>query len=90
MERKECQRQDRKEIYTSIETALLKTEDLATEGWKINRSEPPILLGFNIEVNYFRYVDGETFVEDYKPTRAEIMARARAAKVAKAAAKGGK
>ena len=77
------QRQTRTELYSSTEAALLGSEDLAQEGWKIDRKNaPPVTFGFKLEVTYYRVVP-DHHVDPEKKSRAEILERARAAKAAK-------
>lgn len=59
--------------------------DLALQGWEVDERNPPMLLGYLYECQMLR--DEEVVDPPPKPTRAEILAKAREAKKAKSEGK---
>lgn len=76
-------------VYSSFAAAVFDVQKRVSEGWKVveNENSYPVTVGFNYEVNFIRYVEGE--VVGRPLTRAEILAKARAAKKEKNATEAG-
>lgn len=66
------------QLFSSFLGAALFLADSVAEGWKINKDDLPDIVGFSYYISLVR--DDEPVV---KLTRAEILAKARAAKTVK-------
>lgn len=66
------------ELYSSFTSAAFALEQAIKDGWKLDPEDPPADIGFRYELVLVR--EDEPVV---KPTRAEILAKARQAKEAK-------
>lgn len=66
------------EIFSSFLGAALFLADSVADGWRLDKDNPPDMVGFSYVVNLTR-----DDVPTVKLTRAEILAKARAAKTAK-------
>lgn len=66
------------QLFSSFLGAALFLADSVAEGWRINKDDLPDIVGFSYYVSLVR--DDEPVV---KLTRAEILAKARAAKTVK-------
>jgi hypothetical protein len=71
-------------------TLSLKISEACQDGWRVDPDRPMTLLGFLWEVWLLRDATDEQIADDAaeaaKPSRAEILAKARASKAEKAAA----
>lgn len=66
------------EVYSSYMSAMIGLEKAIADGWKLSEESPPDMVGFNYSLTLVR--DDEPVV---KMTRAEILTKARAARVFK-------
>jgi hypothetical protein len=66
------------EIFSSFLGAALFLAESVADGWSLDKENPPDMVGFSYAVNLTR--DDEPVI---RLTRAEILAKARAAKVTK-------
>lgn len=66
------------ELFSSFLGAALFLADSVADGWQLSREDPPAVVGFSYYVSLVR--DDEPIV---RLTRAEILAKARAAKTMK-------
>jgi hypothetical protein len=64
----------------NLESFVVQILEASDEGWEIDPSNPPTMLGYNFECIMLRDSD---IKDEAKLTRAEILANARAAKAAK-------
>ena len=64
----------------NLESFVVQILEAADDGWELDPSNPPAMLGYNFECIMLRDSD---IKDEVKLTRAEILANARAAKAAK-------
>lgn len=75
--------QEQTVIVSSPEAMGFKIQELVQKGWTINPNHPVSQLNFQWECGFIRNATPEQIAEDNKPSRAEILAKARATKAAK-------
>lgn len=61
-------------------TFVNEVVDLALDGWQLDENNPPGTYGFSYEAHLLK---DENLIPPHKPSRAEILGNARAAKAAK-------
>lgn len=64
----------------NLESFIVQILEAVDEGWELDPSNPPTMLGYNFECIMLR---DSGIMDEIKRTRAEILASARAAKAAK-------
>lgn len=79
-------------LQNSLPAFIFAIDELRQEGWEFDPEMLPTTYGFSYEAGMVREITSEQLeqeqVEANKPSRAEILAKARAAKAARKSANG--
>lgn len=74
-------------LCNSLSEFVYRIDEMRQNGWEFDPEMPPVVYGFSYEAGFMRAISDKQHAEEVaelnKPTRADILAKARAAKAAK-------